>query len=42
MKKIFTLILLASGLAQASAYEPFIRGGRVWEYVTESDYGGSH
>ncbi|MDE6804502.1 MAG: hypothetical protein K2J29_07710 [Muribaculaceae bacterium] len=42
MKKFFTLILLASGLAQASAYEPFIREDRVWEYVTESDYGGGH
>ena len=41
MKKIFTLILLASGIAQASAYEPFIREDRAWEYITESGvYGG--
>ncbi len=41
MKKIFALILLAAGIAQASAYEPFIREDRVWEYITCSEiYGG--
>ncbi|MDE5876611.1 MAG: T9SS type A sorting domain-containing protein [Muribaculaceae bacterium] len=40
MRKLFTFIMLLVCLSQASAYEPFIREDRVWEYITLSRYYG--